>query len=172
MHTLVLRIPNIAPGIYDTPQRPKKSPQSDCMPSPGTKARKWNNRPGEPYKSHFSPRKLKKDCPLAPGNWTIMQCKKPSRPKEAQEQKPCISAFLMKLYLILCLRKPQIPEKKLLMPLVELSLPERSGQEHTTHGTCSIQTIFVSNAWSGDISLSYSRRMMAPWNPYTAIARY
>ena len=97
-----------------------------------------NNRPREPYKSHFSPRKLKKDCPLAPGNWTIMPCKKPSRPKEAQEQKPCISALLVKLYLRLCPREARIPEIKLLMPLVGLSLPERSGgdtphQEHSQH---------------------------------------
>jgi hypothetical protein len=44
----------------------------------------------------------------------------------------------MKLYLRLCLREARIPEKKLCMPLVELSLPERSGvdtphQEHSQH---------------------------------------
>ena len=67
-----------------------------------------------------------------------MQCKKPSRPKEAQEQKPCISMFPPGMNLILCPREPDIPEKKLLMPLVGLSLPERSGgvtphQEHSQH---------------------------------------
>lgn len=128
----------LPPGIYDTPQRPKKSPQSNHCLSPWNLQGNLNNRPREPYKSHFSPRKLDKDCHLAPGNWTIMQCKKPSRPKAIQEQKPCISAFLMKLYLRLCPREARIPEKKLCMPLVELSLPERSGvdtphQEHSQH---------------------------------------
>ena len=110
-HTLTLTNHNIAPGITRHTQRPKKSPQSDCMPTPWNLQGNQNNRPREPYKSHFSPRKLDKDCPLAPGNWTIMPCKKPSRPQAIQEQKPCISAFLMELYLRLCPREPDIAEK-------------------------------------------------------------
>ena len=137
MHTLVLRIPNIAPGIYDTPQRPKKSPQSNLCPSPWNLQGNQNNRPREPYKSHFSPRKLDKDCPLAPGNWTIMPCKKPSRPKEAQEQKPCISAFFMKLYLRLCPRKPQIPEKNYVCHYLSYLYPSGAGGTHHTRSILS-----------------------------------
>ena len=138
MHTLALSIPKIAPGITRHTQRPKKSPQSNHCPSPWNLQGNQNNRPREPYKSHFSPRKLDKDCPLAPVNLIIMPCKKPSRPQAIQEQKPCISAFLMELYPRLRLRYPMIPEIKLLMPLVELSLPERSGgdtphQERSQH---------------------------------------
>lgn len=108
------------------------------MPTPWNLQGNQNNRPREPYKSHFSPWKLDKDCPLAPGNWIIMPCKKPSRPQAIQEQNPCISAFLMKLYPRLCPREARIPEIKLLMPLVGVSLPERSGvdtphQEHSQH---------------------------------------
>ena len=42
-----------------------------------------------------------------------------------------MSALLMELYPRLRLRYPMIPEIKLLMPLVELSLPERSGVEQS-----------------------------------------
>lgn len=159
-HTLTLTNHNIAPGITRHTQRPKKSPQSHRCPSPRNLQGNQNNRPREPYKSHFSPRKLDKDCPLAPGNWTIMQCKKPSRPKEAQEQKPCISAFLMKLYLRLCPREARIPEKNIdAINWAIFSRAERGG--HTTPGAFSAHATFVSNARSGDIPLSYRRRMMA-----------
>ena len=82
-----------------------------------------------------------------------------------------MSALLMELYPRLRLRYPMIPEIKLLMPLVGVSLPEREWG-HTTPGAFTKHDIFVSNARSGDIPLSYRRRMMAPWNPDTAIARY
>ena len=72
-----------------------------------------------------------------------------------------MSALLMELYPRLRLRYPMIPEIKLLMPLVGLSLPERSGGGHTTPGAFTKHDIFVSNARSGDIPLSYSRRMIA-----------
>ena len=141
MHTLALSIPKIAPGITDTHRGQKKSPQSNHCPSPWNLQGNQNNRPREPYKSHFSPRKLDKDCPLAPGNWTIMPCKKPSRPQAIQEQKPCMSALLMELYPRLRLRYPMIPEIKLLMPLVGVSLPERSGGD-TPHQERSLSMIY------------------------------
>ena len=47
---------------------------------------------------------------------------------------------------------------------------ERGG--HTTPGAFSAHATFVSYARSGDIPFFYRRRMMAPWNPDTAIARY
>ena len=68
--------------------------------------------------------------------------------------------------------RARYPRKKIIDAIswVIFTRAERGGTE--SYGAFTKHDIFVSNARSGDIPFFYRRRMMAPWNPYTAIARY
>ena len=73
-----------------------------------------------------------------------------------------MSALLMELYLRL---RPKIPydSRNKIIDAISWGIftrAERGG--HTTPGAFTKHDIFVSNARSGDIPLSYRRRMMAP----------